>query len=93
VSGALTPRTHAHARTHLPRDTVIHVRAEHALVEILEPAGARVYYTKDGTDPAGKGKTMELYLGPFTLKPGKWQLAAIAQRAGHPDSAEARFPV
>ena len=77
-----------------PVDTpVIHVRAEHALVEILAPAGARVYYTKDGTDPGGKGKTMELYLGPFTLKPGMWQLAAIAKRAGHPDSAEARFPV
>ena len=89
----MTLRTHALARTHIPRGTVIHVSAEHALVEILAPAGARVYYTKDGTDPAGKGKTMELYIGPFTLKPGKWQLAAIAKRAGHPDSAQARFPV
>ena len=89
----MTLRTHALARTRSPRGTVIHVSAEHALVEILAPAGARVYYTKDGTDPAGKGKTMELYIGPFTLKPGKWQLAAIAKRAGHPDSAQARFPV
>ena len=81
LPSALTPRAR----------TVIHVRAEHALVEILAPAGAKVYYTRDGTDPAGTN-AMELYLGPFTLFPGMWQLAAVAKRAGQPDSAVVRFP-
>jgi hypothetical protein len=70
---------------------VIHVQKEHALVEILAPHGARVYYSMDGTIPAGKD-SMELYLGPFTLLPGMWQLVAIAKHAGQTDSDVARFP-
>lgn len=64
--------------------TVIHVQVEHGIVEILAAVGAKVYYTKDGTIPAGKN-SMELYLGPFTLRPGLWSIVATAKHAGQLD--------
>lgn len=72
-------------------EPIIHVQVEHGLVEIMAQPGVRVHYTKDGTVPASKSSA-ELYLGPFALLPGRWQLSAIAKRAGHLDSEVARFP-
>ena len=70
---------------------VIRVQEEHGLVEVLAPPGQQVFYTKDGSMPTGKSST-ELYLSPFTLYPGSWQLVAIAKHRGSSDSEAARFP-
>jgi len=63
---------------------VIHVQVEHRMVEILAGVGARVYYSKDGSTAADTAE-MERYLGPFTLRPGVWQLVAIAKHTGKVD--------
>ena len=70
---------------------VIHVQEHNGFVEIHSPHAAKVYYATDGSLPSSTNST-ELYMGPFALLPGLWQIAAVAARDGRLDSEVARFP-
>eukprot|EP00961_Rhodomonas_salina_P246389 3329242-Rhodomonas_salina.2 len=61
-----------------------------ALVQMhCDTPGASIYFTKDGSIPSGRS-VLELYTGAFRLRPGKWQLTAIAKRKDWERSEVAR---